>query len=331
MKEPGPSGIFDGRQSAACHGPALNANRPKSSPAGVRLQDQTVMAGAQDNAVIFGWLHREVFMIRALFLFVFSGLCLYPQSQSNSADLRGTVTDPSGASVPGATLTITDPKTGLTRTSRSDESGNFLFRLLPPSQYELRVEATGFATRSYSDLELRVGETATINVPLAVGQTETEIQVVSEIPVIETARYQQSSTVEYRSITNLPINKRNYLDFVLLTPGVSNTDNLAAGNDFRVAQAPHSGLSFGGGNGRANAFFVDGLENVNNSGAVRNSVSQEAVQEFQINRNSFSAEYGWTLGGAVNIVTRAGTNSVHGNVFGFLRTTGSTRSGPAWG
>jgi hypothetical protein len=258
-------------------------------------------------------------MFRALCLIALAAATLYSQAQSSSADLKGTVSDPSGASIPRAVLTITDPKTGFTRTMNSGQDGDFLFRVLPPSQYNLRVEAPGFAAKTLSNVELRVGETVTIDIPMGLQQTGTEVQVSAELPVIETARYQQSSTVEYRSIANLPINKRNYLDFALLTPGVSNTNNLADGTDYRVAQTPHSGLSFGGGNGRANGFFIDGLENVNNSGGVRYSVSQEAVQEFQINRNSFSAEYGWTSGGTVNIVTRSGTNNVHGNLFGFLR------------
>jgi hypothetical protein len=258
-------------------------------------------------------------MFRAFLLIALSTALLYSQAQSSSADLKGTVSDPSGANIPKAVLTITDPKTGFTRTANSDEDGSFLFRVLPPSQYDLRVEAPGFTTKTLSNLELRVGETVTIDVPMGLQQTGTEIQVTAEVPLIEAARTQQSSTVEYRSITNLPINKRNYLDFVLLTPSVSNTTHLADGTDYRVAQTPQSGLSFGGGNGRSNGFFIDGLENINNSGGVRYSVSQEAVQEFQINRNSFSAEYGWTSGGTVNILTRSGTNNVHGNVFGFLR------------
>jgi hypothetical protein len=96
---------------------------------------------------------------------------------------------------------------------------------------------------------------------------------------------------------------------------VADSNTLVDSNDYRIAQTPQSGLSFGGSNGRSNAFFIDGVENYANSGGVRMSVSQEAVQEFQINRSSFSAEYGGAAGGTVNIVTRSGTNSVHGDFF----------------
>ena len=105
----------------------------------------------------------------------------------------------------------------------------------------------------------------------------------------------------------------------LPTPGVVETTSMVDGTDFRVVQAPQSGLSFGGSNGRGNSFTIDGTENYINSGGVRPSVSQEAVAEFQVNRNSFSAEVGNAFGGAIQIITRSGTNQVRGNVFGFLR------------
>ncbi len=170
-------------------------------------------------------------------------------------------------------------------------------------------------------IELHVGDTINLPVALTLSGVGTEVNVTAEAPVIETERYQQSTTLERQMIDSLPINRRNYLDFTLLTPGVSDTSTLVDGNDFRVAQTPQSGLSFGGGNGRSNGFYIDGVENYANSGGVRMSVSQDAVQEFQINRNSFSVEYGWSSGGTVNIVTRSGSNQFHGNFFGFLRDT----------
>jgi hypothetical protein len=256
----------------------------------------------------------------ALLLVLASVLPLvFGQAQSSSADLKGSVVDPSGGYVADTKLTITDPQTGLTRTTTSERSGEFLFRSLPPSRYRLRAEAPGFAVKNLEGIELRVGDTVSLTVELSLSEVGTAIEVTSQAPVVEPERYQQSSTLERQAINNLPINRRNYLDLTLLTPGVSDTNSVADGNDFRVAQTPQSGLSFGGGNGRSNGFFVDGVENYSNSGGVRMSVSQEAVQEFQINRNSFSVEYGWTSGGTVNIVTRSGTNSVHGNFFGFLR------------
>lgn len=254
-------------------------------------------------------------------MLAWSATLLYSQAQSNSADLKGSVQDPSGGAIVGATLSVKDPQTGLTRNAVSDRDGEFLFTSLPPSQYSLRVEAPGFAIKNIDGIELRVGGTVNLTVGMTVEQVGTQLDVTSEAPIVETDRSQQSSTLEQQTIENLPINRRNYLDFTLLTPGVADSNTLVDSNDYRIAQTPQSGLSFGGSNGRSNAFFIDGVENYANSGGVRMSVSQEAVQEFQINRSSSSSEFGGAAGGTVNIVTRSGTNAVHGDFFGFLRAT----------
>jgi len=259
--------------------------------------------------------------VQLLGLILASVASLYSQAQSNSADLKGTVQDPSGAAIAGATLSVKDPQTGLSRSAMSDRNGEFLFTSLPPSKYSLRVESPGFAVRNFEGIELRVGDTVNLPIAMSLEAVGTQVDVTSQAPVIETDRSQQSSTLDQQTIQSLPINQRNYLDLTLLSPGVSDSNTLVDSNDYRIAQTPQSGLSFGGANGRSNAFFIDGTENYANSGGVRMSVSQEAVQEFQINRSTFSAEYGGAAGGTVNIVTRSGTNSFHGDFFGFLRTT----------
>lgn len=260
-------------------------------------------------------------LFRLCLLTLCSVALLFSQAQSNSADLKGSVQDPSGAAIAGANLSVKDPQTGLTRNAVSDRNGEYLFTSLPPSHYSLSVEAPGFAVRNIEGIELRVGDTVNLNVAMTVEQLGTQLDVTAQAPTIDPDRVQQSSTLEQHAIENLPMNRRNYLDLTLLTPGVADSNTLVDSNDYRIAQTPQSGLSFGGSNGRSNAFFIDGVENYANSGGVRLSVSQEAVQEFQINRSSFSAEYGGAAGGTVNIVTRSGTNSVHGDFFGFLRTT----------
>ncbi len=173
--------------------------------------------------------------------------------------------------------------------------------------------------KNFEGVTIRVGDTVTLKAQLEVGAVQQEIDVQADVPLVETARTQQANTVELARIRDLPINRRNYLDFVLLAPATADTSDMVDGTDFRAAQAPQSGISFGGGNGRGNAFSVDGVENYINSGGVRLSISQEAVQEFQMNRNSASTEFGWASGGTVNIVTKSGGNQLHGNVFGFLR------------
>jgi hypothetical protein len=248
-----------------------------------------------------------------------AAVLVFGQAQISSGDIRGTVVDPSGAVIARATVTISDPDRGFTRSTQTDQAGTYSLPLLRPGLYRLRFEAPGFAVQVLERVEVRVGDTVVLNTPLSLLAVATEVTVDAEIPVVEPGRTQQANTIESVRIRNLPINRRNYLDFALLAPGVFETNDLVDGTDFRVVQAPQSGLSFGGGNGRGNAFLIDGVENYYNSGGVRPSISQEAVQEFQINRNTYSAEIGGAAGGAVNIISKSGTNQFHGNVFGFLR------------
>jgi hypothetical protein len=243
----------------------------------------------------------------------------FGQAQISSGDLTGVVTDPAGARIANAKITAFDSARGISRTVVSDSSGDYHVAALRPGTYRVRAESPGFATKVIEGVEIRIGDTVVLPIPMILSEVSQEVNVIAETPVVDVERTQQSSTVQRQQIVNLPINRRNYLDFALLTPGVVETTTMVDGNDYRVVQAPQSGLSFGGSNGRGNAFSIDGAENYVNSGGVRPSVSQEAVGEFQVNRNSFSSEFGGAFGGAVNIVTRSGTNELHGNVFGFLR------------
>ena len=245
--------------------------------------------------------------------------CALGQAQIGSGDLRGTVADPGGLAIAGARITVSDPVRGTSRGAASDPLGSYRVPLLEPGVYRVRIVSPGFAARIVDNVRIRVGDTFVLPAVLEVGAISTEITITADTPVVESERTQQATMIEAERIENLPINRRSYLDFALLAPGVVETNDLVDDTDFRVAQAPQSGLSFGGGNGRGNAFTIDGLANYYNSGGVRPSVSQEAVQEFQINRNAFTAEFGGAIGGAINIITKSGSNDVHGNLFGFLR------------
>lgn len=244
---------------------------------------------------------------------------VYPQAQVSSGDLTGHISDPKGAAVSAAKVTASDSERAITRSAIAGDNGEYRIPLLPPGTYSVRIEAKGFTTKVMQGVTIQVGQTLRLSAQLEVGAVTTEVTVQAEPPVIETERSQQANTIEKQRIQNLPINRRNYLDFALLAPGVVETTDLVDSTDYRVVQTPQSGLSFGGSNGRGNNFTIDGVENYLNSGGVRSSISQEAVQEFQINRNSYSAEFGNSFGGTVNIVTRAGTNGVHGDLFGYLR------------
>ncbi|HEX2488168.1 MAG TPA: carboxypeptidase regulatory-like domain-containing protein, partial [Blastocatellia bacterium] len=242
----------------------------------------------------------------------------FAQASSSTAEVRGQVTDANGAVVANAKLTLTDVVKGTSRQGVSDSEGNYAFLGLLPSSYDMKVEAQGFGATT-TRLELTVGQQANIPIKLSTGKVEIQVDVVAGAEVVETNRTEQASTVDAKQISNLPINRRNFLDYALLTPGVVDADNIADSSDFRVAQTPQSGLSFGGNNGRGNMVQVDGAETLGASGGVQATVSQEAVQEFQVVRNSYSAELGGAAGGVVNIVSKSGGNNFHGGGFGLFR------------
>jgi hypothetical protein len=242
------------------------------------------------------------------------------QSGGSTGELRGQVVDPSGSPVASASLQATDALKGVTRTVSAESDGAFRFPLLPPGTYTVSAESANFAKSTVENVVVRVGETNTLEpIKLALQGMNTAVTVSEEAAQVDATRTQQADAISQRQIMNLPVNRRSYLDLALLTPGVTETSTLVDGTDYRVVQAPQSGLSFGGGNGRTSSFSIDGVENSITSGGVRASLSQEAVAEFQVNRNSVSAEFGGGVGAAVNIVSRSGTNDWHGNLFGFLR------------
>src|ERR1044072_5306622 len=244
---------------------------------------------------------------------------VFPQASVSTSEPRGQITDQNGAAVAGATVTITDVNKGITRTVNSNEEGLYVLLALQPGTFNLKVEASGFAARTINDIKLDVAQVANIPVALGVSGVEAEVNVTAGGPVVEVERTQQSSVINQVQINNLPINRRNYLDFALLTPGVTDADNINDSTDFRVAQTPQSGVSVGGNNGRGNSVMVDGASTDTGSGAVREVIGQEGVQEFQVNRNSYNAEYGGAFGGVVNIVSKSGSNDWHGSLFGYFR------------
>ncbi len=236
------------------------------------------------------------------------------QTQSNAADLQGVVSDPTGARVPGATVTVRNLATNLERSTTSDAAGVYRVLALPPGRYEVVVDAPGFTTVRNPGLELLIGSVANYDVHLDVRAGQETVVVTTEAALIETQRTAVAETITSRAIQNLPINQRDYLNFTLLT------SNAARDSAPSIGAAPTSGLNFGGQRARSNQVSLDGADATDNSvNGVRSTVSQEAVQEFQIITNSYMAEFGRASGAIVNIVTKGGSNDVHGNVFGFLR------------
>ncbi|MBC7901442.1 MAG: TonB-dependent receptor [Saprospiraceae bacterium] len=246
-------------------------------------------------------------------------LSAFAQAGVSTSEIRGRIADPNGAVVNGATVTATDADKGVTRTATTDSDGEYRFLSLPPGTYQIRVEASGFSSQVKNAIQVTVGQTADQNFALQIGDATATVEVTGDPPVIETDRSQQSTTINERYIRDLPIDRRDYLTFTLLAPGVVDSNALADNTDFRVAQTPNSGISFYGNNGRGNSITVDGAEANDQGGGVRSTLSQEAVQEFQINRSNYNAELGGVSGGVINIVSKTGTNNLRGSVFGYFR------------
>lgn len=236
-------------------------------------------------------------------------------AQVNTASLSGAVTDPQGRAVAGAKVAVTSTATDLSRTLAADDEGRFTFIGLPPGRYRMTVDAgSNFSVFKYEDLVITVGENATFNPRLELKGMSQTVTVTTETAPIETTKTEVSQTVDARRIDNLPINGRNYFGFTLTnsqtTRDVSPT----------IGPAPNSGLSIGGARARGNMVSVDGADAVDNSvNGIRSTVSQEAVQEFQLILSNYNAEYGRATGGVVNIVTKSGSNAVHGDIFGYFR------------
>jgi Carboxypeptidase regulatory-like domain len=256
----------------------------------------------------------------------------FGQGGAATGDLHVTVKDPKGNLVVNATVTVDDVAKGLERTATGDSQGGYSARLLPPATYTVTVEAAGFGKAEAREVSITVGGLVELPVGLAVATGREVVEVSSQAELIETSRTSTTDTIGQRRIDNLPINGRNYINFTLTDSQVvrDNAPNTGA--------APTSGLNMGGQRARSNLVNVDGADATDNSvNGVRSTVSQEAVQEFQIITNSYSAEYGRAAGGVVNIITRSGSNDFHGDVYGYLRNRNfqavnpfSTVSNPAY-
>lgn len=265
--------------------------------------------------------------IAVLISLLLAGVATAYAQGGNQGAIEGTVTDQSGAVVQGAELTATHTATGTAFNTTSKEDGFFEFPLLPVGIYDVVAKKQGFTVVTAKDLKLTVGAKLTLRLELKVGATSETVVVTGEAPVVETTRTEMSATVDDRAVSNLPTNGRNFIDFVLLTPGVN--------RDVRGGD-----LSFAGQRGTLNSLTVDGTDNNNTffgqtlgrtgSGRAPYQFSQDAVQEFQVNTNGYSAEYGRAGGAVINVVTKSGTNAFHGTAFEFFRDRALNANDPIY-
>jgi hypothetical protein len=263
-----------------------------------------------------------------LLLLSIQAVPIFAQADSSNSTLKGRVVDQAGALVPGATVAVVSTDRGVVRTVKSDDEGLYRVPLLQPGPYEMRVEAQGFQSQVITDLVLTVGQIAVRDIALQIGQVYERLEISSAPMLIDTERTQQSDTVERMQIAGLPNLSRNFTSYMFTLPGVGDV-SAARVQQTRVAPIPTSGFSVGAGNGRGNYISIDGGENDSGVGSLRiRNLSVEAVQEFQVNRNAFSAEYGFTFGTAINVVTMSGTNAFHGSAYTFYRSDKTSARDP---
>ncbi|MGI8638940.1 MAG: TonB-dependent receptor domain-containing protein [Pyrinomonadaceae bacterium] len=240
---------------------------------------------------------------------------VFAQAQASTADLRGLVVDPNDAIVPGATVTVKDSATGITRTVTANDEGTYQIFALPPGEYEVSAVAPTFKKTVISPVRLTVGQSAELKIQLEVGTQDVIVNVSGDdVQLVETTRTSISNTIDQQRIENLPINERSATGFALTISTVGRD------NGRPIGPAPTSGLNIGGQRGRSTLVQVDGSDFTDNSiNASRTTVSQEAVQEYQVATNSYAPEFGRATGGIINVVTKRGTNDFSGNIFGFIR------------
>jgi outer membrane receptor protein involved in Fe transport len=259
-----------------------------------------------------------MFRVPLLLIVLSLSITAYGQSQANTGNIEGRVTDPNAAAIPNVTVTATNLATGLNKSAQTNDEGVYRIVFLPPGTYKVDVSGVqGFAPASFTNVVVTVGGQTPLDVQLAVGSgTVSMVDVSAEGQVVESARTSISSVVNERAIQNLPVNGRNFLDFATLTPSV-------------VRDPTRQGdLAVGGQKGTLNSLQVDGADNNNtffgqSFGRTGTrppyQFSEESVQEFQVNQNGFSAEFGRAGGAVINVVTKSGTNEWHGSAFEFFR------------
>jgi hypothetical protein len=245
----------------------------------------------------------------------------WAQGAGTSGGISGIVVDPNGSAAAKASVVAVDNAKGIQHRTESDVYGHYHFGGLPPAIYTLTVKSAGFAPEVRKSIVVVLGETTIVDFHLQVSTVtnQVEIEVKTVTPVVDVERGSQASTLTQQYINGLPIDRRDYLSFALLMPGVTQTLSIVDDRDLRPTETPQSGLSFYGSNGRGNSVTVDGGSFNGYSGYVMANVSQDAVQEFQINRANYSAILGGASAGSINIVTKSGTNGFQGTLYGFFR------------
>jgi hypothetical protein len=296
------------------------------------LEISTGKESVQGGSMLSKWLLRVVQIAGVL-----SAVVLL-KAQINRGVIEGIVTDPQGAFVAGAEITITAVDTNVRLSSITNGAGYYRVVDLVPGKYRVYFASAGFSPVDVTDIQLPAGEVIRVDAQLKIGTTREVVEVKAELPLLETGAANSSTSLGTESIQQVPLQGRDLQQLVFLVPGINSVagppgSNFGFNSEFGTFPDPTHGLgsdiSVNGGQGGANAWYLDG--NLNLSGMGENvtvNPSPDAVGEFQAITNAFSAEYGRTGGGVFNVVLKSGTNAVHGNVYEFLRNDATNARNP---
>jgi hypothetical protein len=239
-------------------------------------------------------------------------------AQTDSAALSGLVTDPSSALVSGATIQLRSNSTSAVRTALSGADGRYQFNLLPPGEYEISAEATGFKKFVASGIHVQVAQQSQLNISLQVGSTTDSVQVEASVSMLNAESVAQGTVISQEKIASLPLNGRQFIQLALLVPGANGGGRTVQQNAVRLNQV--GAYSSSGGRTNNNAFLLDGAVNTDpDYNAISYVPIIDALAEFQVQSAQFSAQYGRASGSQINVVTKSGSNDFHGAAWDFLR------------
>src|SRR5215475_11347693 len=262
-------------------------------------------------------MSRLLYLI-GVFLLILGGAFVVQAQTSTVGSISGTVRDQKGAAVPNAPVAVKEERTGLSRTVASDENGFFSVLSLPAGVYTVSATPQGFKKTVNEKIELHVSEDLAISLIVQVGEVSETIVVTGETPQVSTTGGDISSLVSEKQVAELPLNGRNYAALVTVIPGISTAGSFATrgtGLDSNIDMAVNGNQS------NANMWTVDGVNNmdVGSNATLLVFPSIDAIQEFRVERNSFSAEFGQAQGAVINLITKGGSNQFHGAAFEFFR------------
>jgi hypothetical protein len=239
------------------------------------------------------------------------------QGQTTQGGIVGTVHDQKGANVPDVNLTITNPSTGLQRQTKTADNGVFRVMALPTGVYQIRAEAPGFATTTTNGVEIGVDQIRDVDIVLKIGTKTETVEVQSEAALTQTESSKLGEIIDNRKVEELPLNGRDFAQLARLNPGVASS---GGGGGQQGGEGGVSGYSSNGQRSTSNNFMVDGIDNNDYfGGAAAQIPSIDSIQEFEVQTNTFAAEYGRNTGSVVNLVTKSGSNLLHGSAYEFFR------------